>query len=59
MTDAQQERHERALRQWAAKIAADLPTSDDDARKVLAYTEQILDSFIANGKSEARSGVLN
>jgi len=47
------ERHERVLRQWAAKVISDLPPDDEDARKVLAYAENFLESFLVSKKPAA------
>lgn len=46
MTPDQDPRHQRVLRQWAAKIVADLPPSDADSRQVLAYANQLLDNYL-------------
>jgi hypothetical protein len=41
---------EHRLRQWAAKIVADLPSDADDARRVLELAEQLRIDWLGESK---------
>lgn len=48
---------DRRLRQWACKLASDLPSDGADALAVLRYAEQLLKSWIARGDvAESKQG---
>ena len=54
------QRHERLLRQWAAKVINILPADDNDSRKVLAYGNQLLENYLAvNLQGETERASLN